>query len=107
INRELTLDPEMPAETALDLIVRNGLELAFVTSPEISGRIGLNDVLKARSEGRELKEAIKPLPLFSSGAPLLEALTELKSRGESMGLVVADNEPVGVLFSDRVLQNLI
>ena len=57
--------------------------------------------------GKELKEIIRSLPLFSSDTPLLEALAKLKSEGKSMGLVLEGNEPAGVLFSDRVLQNLI
>ena len=61
----------------------------------------------ARAGGKELKEATRSLPLFSSDIPLLEALAKLKSEGESMGLVLEGGEPVGVLFSDRVLQNLI
>lgn len=106
--RECTLDPGLSAETALDLMVRKGLEFALVIGKsEASGRVCLNDVLKARAGGKKLKEATRSLPLFSSDTPLLEALAKLKSEGESMGLVLEDNEPAGVLFSDRVLQNLI
>lgn len=98
----------MSAETALELMVRKGLEVALVIGKsEALGRVYLNDVLKARTGGKEFKEAIRSLPLFSSDTPLLEALSKLKSESESMGLVLEDNEPVGVLFSDRVLQNLI
>ena len=108
LTREYTLDPGMSAETALDLMVRKGLEVALVIGKsEDLGRVYLNDVLKARTGGKEFKEAIRSLPLFSSDTPLLEALSKLKSESESMGLVLEDNEPVGVLFSDRVLQNLI
>jgi len=106
--REDTLEPGMSAEIALDLMVRKGLEFALVIGKsEASGRVCLNDVLKARTGGIELKEVIRPLPLFSSDTTLLEALARLKSEGESMGLVLEGSEPVGVLFSDRVLQNLI
>ncbi len=106
--REDTLDPGMSAEIALDLMVRKGLEFAFVMGKsEVSGRVCLNDVLKARTRGIELKEVTRALPLFSSDTTLIEALAKLKSEGESMGLVLEDNEPAGVLFSDRVLQNLI
>jgi osmoprotectant transport system ATP-binding protein len=106
--REYTLDPGMSAEIAFDLMVRNGLEVALVVGKsEVSGRVFLNDVLKARAGGKELKEATRSLPLFSPDTSLLEALARLKSERESMGLVLEDNEPVGVLFSDRVLQNLI
>lgn len=106
--RKDTLEPGMSAEIALDLMVRKGLEFALVIGKsESSGRVCLNDVLKARNGGIELKEIIRPLPLFSSDTTLLEALAKLKSEGESMGLVLEGSEPVGVLFSDRVLQNLI
>jgi osmoprotectant transport system ATP-binding protein len=106
--REYTLDPGLSAETALDLMVRKGLEVALVVGKsEVSGRVFLNDVLKARAGGKGLKEATRSLPLFSPDTPLLEALARLKSERESMGLVLEDNEPAGVLFSDRVLQNLI
>jgi osmoprotectant transport system ATP-binding protein len=108
IAREYTLDPGLSAETALDLMVRKGLEVALVVGKsEVSGRVFLNDVLKARAGGKGLKEATRSLPLFSPDTPLLEALARLKSERESMGLVLEDNEPAGVLFSDRVLQNLI
>ena len=108
LSRKDTLDPGMSAETALDLMVRKGLEFALVIGKsEASGRVCLNDVLKARTEGKELKEVTRSLPLFSSDTPLLEALAKLKSEGKSMGLVLEGNEPAGVLFSDRVLQNLI
>ncbi|AKB77678.1 L-proline glycine betaine ABC transport system permease protein ProV [Methanosarcina horonobensis HB-1 = JCM 15518] len=106
--REYILDPGLSAENALDIMVRKGLEVALVTGkPDTLGRVGLNDILKARAEGKGTEEAAKPLPFFSFDTPLLEALAKLKSEGESMGLVFEANEPVGILFSDQVVQSLI
>ncbi|HIH74444.1 MAG TPA: betaine/proline/choline family ABC transporter ATP-binding protein [Methanosarcina sp.] len=108
IAREYTLNPGLSLESALDIMVRKGLEIAFVTEEaETSGRVHLNDILKARGKSKTLKEITRPLPFFSSETLLLEALAKLKSDGESMGLVLENNKLAGALFSDRIIQNLI
>ena len=89
-------------------MVREGLEVILIfRNSESAGRIYLNEVLKAVPSGKTLEEASKPLLLFAPDNSLLEALARLKIEGESMGLVLEDDKPAGVLFSDRVLQNLI
>jgi osmoprotectant transport system ATP-binding protein len=102
------LYPGMSAASALDYMAKVGLEVALVFwNPENTGRVYLNDVLNAVSSGKSLEEAAKPLPLFSPEISLLEALARLKAEGESMGLVLEADKPAGILFSDKVLENLI
>lgn len=108
LEKRYILYPGMSAASALDYMVKVGLEVALVFwNPENTGRVYLNDVLNAVSSGKSLEEAAKPLPLFSPEIPLLEALARLKAEGESMGLVLEADKPAGILFSDRVLENLI
>src|SRR5665647_685912 len=108
LEKRYILYPGMSAASALDYMVKVGLEVALVFwNPENTGRIYLNDVLNAVSSGKSLEEAAKPLPLFSPEISLLEALERLKAEGESMGLVLEADKPAGILFSDRVLENLI
>ena len=108
LEKRYILYPGMSAASALDYMVKVGLEVALVFwNPENTGRIYLNDVLNAVSSGKSLEEAAKPLPLFYPEIPLLEALARLKEEGESMGLVLEADKPAGILFSDRVLENLI
>ena len=64
----------------------------------MQGAIYLNDVLKAVSSGKSLKEISKPLPSFSPETSLLEALARLKAEEESMGLVLEDDKPAGDPF---------
>jgi len=108
LEKRYILYPGMSAASALDYMVKVGLEVALVFwNPENTGRVYLNDVLNAVSSGKSLEEAAKPLPLFSPEISLLEALERLKAEGESMGLVLESDKPAGILFSDRVLENLI
>lgn len=108
LEKRYILYPGMSAASALDYMVKVGLEVALVFwNPENTGRVYLNDVLNAVSSGKSLEEAAKPLPLFSPDISLLEALERLKAEGESMGLVLESDKPAGILFSDRVLENLI
>lgn len=108
LEKRYILYPGMSAASALDYMVKVGLEVALVFwNPENTGRVYLNDVLNAVSSGKSLEEAAKPLPLFSPEISLLEALARLKAEGESMGLVLEADKPAGILFSDRVLENLI
>ena len=108
LDQRYILDPGLPAASALGLMSREGLEIAIVfRNPESAGRVYLNDVLKAASSGKRLKEISKPLPSFSPETSLLEALARLKAEEELIGLVLEGNEPPEILFSDRVLQNLI
>jgi len=108
LEKRYILYPGMSAASALDYMVKVGLEVALVFwNPENTGRVYLNDVLNAVSSGKSLEEAAKPLPLFYPEIPLLEALARLKEEGESMGLVLEADKPAGILFSDRVLENLI
>jgi osmoprotectant transport system ATP-binding protein len=108
LEKRYILYPGMSAASALDYMVKVGLEVALVFwNPENTGRVYLNDVLNAVSSGKSLEEAAKPLPLFYPEIPLLEALARLKAEGESMGLVLEADKPAGILFSDRVLENLI
>jgi osmoprotectant transport system ATP-binding protein len=108
LDKSYILYPGLSAASALEYMAREGLEAALVfRNPESAGRVYLNDVLKAISSGKSLEEAAKPLSLFSPENPLLEALARLKAEGESMGLVLESDKPSGVLFSDRVLRDLI
>jgi len=108
LEKRYILYPGMSATSALDYMVKVGLEVALVFwNPENNGRVYLNDVLNAVSSGKSLEEAAKPLPLLSPEISLLEALERLKAEGESMGLVLEADKPAGILFSDRVLENLI
>ncbi len=108
LDKRYILDPCLSAASALDHMSAEGLEIALVfKSPGSAGRVGLSDVMKTASSGKSLEEALKPLPLFSPETSLLEALLRLKANGESMGLVLEDDKPEKVLFSDRILQNLV
>lgn len=108
LDKRYFLHSDLSAALALDHMVREGLEVILIfRNSESAGRIYLNEVLKAVPSGKTLEEASKPLLLFTPDNSLLEALARLKIEGESMGLVLEDDKPAGVLFSDRVLQNLI
>jgi osmoprotectant transport system ATP-binding protein len=108
LDKRYFLHSDLSAALALDHMVREGLEVILIfRNSESAGRIYLNEVLKAVPSGKTLEEASKPLLLFAPDNSLLEALARLKIEGESMGLVLEDDKPAGVLFSDRVLQNLI
>jgi len=108
LDKRYFLHSDLSAASALDHMVREGLEVILIfRNSESAGRIYLNEVLKAVPSGKTLEEASKPLLLFAPDNSLLEALARLKIEGESMGLVLEDDKPAGVLFSDRVLQNLI
>lgn len=108
LEKRYILYPGMSAASALDYMAKVGLEVALVFwNPENTGRVYLNDVLNAVSSGKSLEETAKPLPLFSPEISLLEALARLKAEGESMGLVLEADKPAGILFLDKVLENLI
>lgn len=108
LDKRYFLHSDLSAALALDHMVREGLEVILIfRNSESAGRIYLNEVLKAVPSGKTLEEASKPLLLFTPDNSLLEALARLKIEGESMGLVLENDKPAGVLFSDRVLQNLI
>lgn len=102
------LEGNMPAEIALQKMVDAGLEVAFVFKESGTvGKIPLNEVLKVGNAGKSLNDISKSLLVFPADASLFEALTQLKEEGESMALVLEGKIPVGLLFSERVLQGLV
>ena len=102
------LEGNMPAEIALRKMVDAGLEVAFVFKESGTvGKIPLNEVLKAGNTGKSLNDISKSLLVFPADASLFEALTQLKEEGESMALVLEGEMPVGLLFSEKVLQGLV
>ncbi len=102
------LEGNMPAEIALQKMVDAGLEVAFVFKESGTvGKIPLNEVLKVGNAGKSLNDISKSLLVFPADASLFEALTQLKEEGESMALVLEGKIPVGLLFSERVLQDLV
>jgi osmoprotectant transport system ATP-binding protein len=102
------LDSRLSTSSALDQMTREGLEVALVFEDQKRvWRVNLTELLRSLPEGKSLKETLTPLPIFSPETPLLQALAELKAKEELIGLVLENNEPLGLLFSERVLQNLI
>lgn len=108
LDKRYIFDVDMPPASALDLMTREGVEFAFVFGEKgKAGRVYLKDVLSVISSGKALKEAVTPLPLFSPETPLLQALVQLKEKEELLGFVFENNEPSGILFSEKVLRDLI
>jgi osmoprotectant transport system ATP-binding protein len=108
LEKKYILEPGLSPSSALDQMTKEGVEVAFVfENSEKAGRAYLKDVLNAVHSEKDLKEILTPLPLFSPETPLLQALSVLKEKGELMGFVFENDEPSGVLFSERVLQDLI
>ncbi|HWR25285.1 MAG TPA: betaine/proline/choline family ABC transporter ATP-binding protein [Methanosarcina sp.] len=108
LDKRYILDSGLSTSSALDQMTRRGLDVALVFEDQKRvWRVNVTDLLRALPEGKSLKETLTPLPVFSPETPLLQALAELKVKEELIGLVLGNNEPLGLLFSERVLQNLI
>ncbi|MGB9929641.1 MAG: ABC transporter ATP-binding protein [Methanosarcina sp.] len=108
LDKKYVLYPELSMTAVLDYMSKEALEVAFILkNSDRAGQVCLTEILKAASTGKSLEEASKPVPAFSSEMPLLEGLTRLKTQGEHTALILEEEKPVGILFSDRILLNLI
>ncbi|GAA5263524.1 ABC transporter ATP-binding protein [Methanocalculus sp. MC3] len=99
---------EMEVQSAIGVIVQSGSKIAVVRDRASSFSVAqLSTLLQMRDEVKTVLEATDPPFFLSMDASLLSALEEMKAASVSLGLVMKDGEPAGLLLPDDLISRLV
>jgi osmoprotectant transport system ATP-binding protein len=89
-------------------MTENNVELGIVCDGSgLVGQIEMADLLRSRGEDKTLEDIAETSIVFSPHDSVALALAELKEKGRSMAIVMENEQPSGLFFSDEVLLKLI
>ena len=98
----------MGVDQALDRMAVNNVEIGIVCDGSgLAGQVEMADLLRSRGEGKTLEDIAESSIVFSPHDSVAMALAELKDRGRSVAIVMENERPFGLFFSDEVLLKLI
>ncbi|SFM70578.1 ABC transporter ATP-binding protein [Methanolobus profundi] len=93
---------------AVDVMTERDLETAFVFEGErLIGQVTMVELMKCRTRSQKLSDVARPVKIFQPTDSVAFALSEMKSTGEYLAIVMNSNDPIGILISDEVLLKLI
>jgi osmoprotectant transport system ATP-binding protein len=89
-------------------IVLDGSDLVrYVEMADLVRYVEMADLVQQKHDDVTLWDIARPTPSFSSNDHIASALGKLKDMGESLGVVMEADRPVGLFFLDNVLLKLI
>lgn len=99
---------EMEVQSAIEVMVQSGSKIAVVRNRASSFSVLLlSTLLQMRDEVKTVQETTDPPFVLSMDASLLSALEEMKAASVSLGLVMKDGEPAGLLLPDDLISRLV
>lgn len=102
------LEGEMDACDAVDMMTERDLETAFMfREDELPAQVTIMELMKCKTVVHKLREIARPVRTFQPTDSVAFALSELKSSGEHLAIVMNSKDPIGILISDEVLLKLI
>lgn len=108
ITDKYIFDAGMTVQEAVNRMTQTNGEMAIVLdSSHPVGYVAIADLVQQIQEDVTLKDIARPIPSFSSNDHIASALGILKDRGESLGVVMEADRPIGLFFLDNVLLKLI
>lgn len=108
ITDKYLFDAGMTAHEAVNRMTQTNVELAIVLDgSDLVRYVEMADLVQQKHDDVTLWDIARPTPGFSSNDHIASALGKLKDMGESLGVVMEADRPVGLFFLDNVLLKLI
>jgi len=108
ITDKYLFDAGMTAHEAVNRMTQTNVELAIVLDgSDLVRYVEMADLVQQKHDDVTLWDIARPTPSFSSNDHIAPALGKLKDMGESLGVVMEADRPVGLFFLDNVLLKLI
>ena len=108
ITDKYLFDAGMTAHEAVNRMTQTNVELAIVLDgSDLVRYVEMADLVQQKHDDVTLRDIARPAPGFSSNDHIASALGKLKDMGESLGVVMEADRPVGLFFLDNVLLKLI
>lgn len=108
ITDKYLFDAGMTAHEAVNRMTQTNVELAIVLDgSDLVRYVEMADLVQQKHDDITLWDIARPAPGFSSNDHIASALWKLKDMGESLGVVMEADRPVGLFFLDNVLLKLI
>ncbi len=108
ITDKYLFDAGMTAHEAVNRMTQTNVELAIVLDgSDLVRYVEMADLVQQKHDDVTLWDIARPAPSFSSNDHIASALGKLKDMGESLGVVMEADRPVGLFFLDNVLLKLI
>lgn len=108
ITDKYLFDAGMTAHEAVNRMTQTNVELAIVLDgSDLVRYVEMADLVQQKHDDITLRDIARPAPGFSSNDHIASALGKLKDMGESLGVVMEADRPVGLFFLDNVLLKLI
>jgi osmoprotectant transport system ATP-binding protein len=108
ITDKYLFDAGMTAHEAVNRMTQTNMELAIVLDgSDLVRCVEMADLVQQKHDDITLWDIARPTPSFSSNDHIASALGKLKDMGESLGVVMEADRPVGLFFLDNVLLKLI
>lgn len=108
ITDKYLFDAGMTAHEAVNRMTQTNVELAIVLDgSDLVRYVEMADLVQQKHDDITLWDIARPAPGFSSNDHIASALGKLKDMGESLGVVMEADRPVGLFFLDNVLLKLI
>lgn len=108
ITDKYLFDAGMTAHEAVNRMTQTNVELAIVLDgSDLVRYVEMADLVQQKHDDVTLWDIARPAPGFSSNDHIASALWKLKDMGESLGVVMEADRPVGLFFLDNVLLKLI
>jgi len=108
ITDKYLFDAGMTAHEAVNRMTQTNVKLAIVLDgSDLVRYVEMADLVQQKHDDVTLWDIARPTPGFSSNDHIASALGKLKDMGESLGVVMEADRPVGLFFLDNVLLKLI
>lgn len=108
ITDKYLFDAGMTAHEAVNRMTQTNVELAIVLDgSDLVRYVEMAYLVQQKHDDVTLWDIARPTPGFSSNDHIASALGKLKDMGESLGVVMEADRPVGLFFLDNVLLKLI
>lgn len=108
ITDKYLFDAGMTSHEAVNRMTQTNVELAIVLDgSDLVRYVEMADLVQQKHDDVTLWDIARPTPSFSPNDHIASALGKLKDMGESLGVVMEADRPVGLFFLDNVLLKLI
>ncbi|MDF1532442.1 MAG: betaine/proline/choline family ABC transporter ATP-binding protein [ANME-2 cluster archaeon] len=95
-------------QEAIKRMTQTNMELVIVLDGSVTlGYVAMTDLVQQMRDDVTLGDIARPTPSFSSNDHIASALGKLKDSGESLGVVMEAERPIGLFFLNNVLMRLI
>jgi osmoprotectant transport system ATP-binding protein len=107
LDNKYFISNDLKCDDALKKMMKNNIELGVIKKDDIFiGWVTMKDVLKY-DKNDSIEKVINTPTIFDQNDNLSAALNEMKKKNITIAIVLERKKPIGLLFADRVLLNLV